>query len=46
MSSAAPRTPVTAALELTDSRTTAAGVTILTFRPAGRARSGSLAVAE
>jgi dihydrofolate reductase len=36
-----PRTPVTAALRLTDSRTTGAGVTILTLRPAGQATFGS-----
>jgi dihydrofolate reductase len=36
-----PRTPVTAALHLTDSRTTGAGVTILTLRPAGQATFGS-----
>jgi dihydrofolate reductase len=36
-----PRTPVTAALQLADSRTTGAGVTILTLRPAGRATFGS-----
>jgi dihydrofolate reductase len=41
-----PRTPVTAALQLADSRTTGAGVTILTFRPAGRARFGSYALAD
>jgi dihydrofolate reductase len=39
-----PRTPVTAALQLTDSRTTGAGVTILTFRPAGQATFGSYAL--
>ncbi len=39
-----PRTPVTAALQLADSRTTGAGVTILTLRPAGRATFGSYAV--
>ena len=36
-----PRTPVTAALRLIDSRTTGAGVTILTLRPAGQATFGS-----
>jgi dihydrofolate reductase len=39
-----PRTPVTAALHLADSRTTAAGVTILTLRPAGQATFGSYAL--
>jgi dihydrofolate reductase len=39
-----PRTPVAAALQLTDSRTTGAGVTILTFRPAGQATFGSYAL--
>jgi dihydrofolate reductase len=38
-----PRMPVTAALRLADSRTTGAGVTILTLRPAGPARFGSFA---
>jgi len=37
-----PRTPVTAALQIADSRTTGAGVTILTLRPAGPARFGSI----
>jgi dihydrofolate reductase len=41
-----PRTPVTAALQLTDSRTTGAGVTILTLRPAGPATFGSFALPE
>jgi dihydrofolate reductase len=39
-----PRTPVTAALQLADSRTTSAGVTIITLRPAGRATFGSYAL--
>jgi dihydrofolate reductase len=39
-----PRTPVTAALRLIDSRTTGAGVTILTLRPAGQATFGSYAL--
>jgi dihydrofolate reductase len=39
-----PRTPVTAALGLADSRTTSAGVTILTLRPAGQATFGSYAL--
>jgi dihydrofolate reductase len=39
-----PRTPVTAALHLADSRTTGAGVTILTLRPAGQAKFGSFAL--
>jgi dihydrofolate reductase len=39
-----PRTPVTAALHLADSRTTGAGVTILTLRPAGQATYGSYAL--
>jgi dihydrofolate reductase len=38
-----PREPVTAAMQLTDSRTTGKGVTILTLRPAGPAMFGSLA---
>jgi len=39
-----PRTPVTAALHLADSRTTGAGVTILTLRPTGQAKFGSFAL--
>jgi len=39
-----PRQPVAAAMHLADSITTSKGVTILTLRPAGPARFGSLAV--
>jgi dihydrofolate reductase len=38
-----PRQPVAAAMRLADSRTTSTGVTILTLRPDGPARFGSLA---
>jgi dihydrofolate reductase len=38
-----PRQPVVAAMRLADSRTTSTGVTILTLRPDGPARFGSLA---
>ena len=39
-----PRQPVAAAMQLADSITTSKGVTILTLRPAGPAKFGSLAV--